>query len=104
MGRGCWCWLQAETRWPTVISVSRARCPAQLGSGRAVHPQALSAHLLGSCAWDEFLCDAGRCLPLASVCDSFHDCTDHRDEANCSHKPPGAGGPGRAGGTWARDR
>ncbi|KYO37624.1 membrane frizzled-related protein isoform A [Alligator mississippiensis] len=45
-----------------------------------------------SCAWDEFLCDAGRCLPLASVCDSFHDCTDHRDEANCSHKPPECGG------------
>ncbi|XP_029429002.1 complement C1q tumor necrosis factor-related protein 5 isoform X2 [Rhinatrema bivittatum] len=40
----------------------------------------------GSCDWDEFLCDGRRCLPLALICDGFHNCADKTDEVNCNLK------------------
>lgn len=43
-----------------------------------------------SCSGDEFLCDGGRCLLPASVCDSHPDCHDRTDESNCSQKHKGA--------------
>ncbi|XP_059812967.1 membrane frizzled-related protein isoform X1 [Hypanus sabinus] len=37
-----------------------------------------------SCAWDEFLCDGGRCLFASSNCNNFYDCLDKSDEVNCA--------------------
>uniref|UniRef100_A0AAQ4QWL8 CUB domain-containing protein n=1 Tax=Gasterosteus aculeatus aculeatus TaxID=481459 RepID=A0AAQ4QWL8_GASAC len=50
---------------------------------RAVRP----AHK--SCSREEFMCDGGRCLLRASVCDGRPNCRDRADEANCSHKRKG---------------
>ncbi|KAL6116460.1 mfrp [Pungitius sinensis] len=58
---------------------------------RAVRP----AHK--SCSREEFLCDGGRCLLRASVCDGRPDCRDGADEADCSHKHKDCGGQ-RTGG------
>lgn len=43
-----------------------------------------------SCSRDEFLCDSGRCLLPASVCDGHPNCQDQTDETNCSQKHKGA--------------
>ncbi|KAM6932890.1 LOW QUALITY PROTEIN: membrane frizzled-related protein [Xenentodon cancila] len=45
-----------------------------------------------SCSREEFMCDSGRCLLPASVCDGRPNCRDQTDEANCSHKRKGCGG------------
>ncbi|KAJ6650250.1 hypothetical protein lerEdw1_013465 [Lerista edwardsae] len=45
-----------------------------------------------NCSWDELLCDQGLCLFSAFVCDGYPDCTDKRDEANCSQKHNECGG------------
>ncbi|XP_053125894.1 membrane frizzled-related protein isoform X2 [Hemicordylus capensis] len=45
-----------------------------------------------NCSWEEFLCDQGRCLSPAFVCDGHPDCVDQRDEANCSTKHNECGG------------
>ncbi|XP_032905424.1 membrane frizzled-related protein [Amblyraja radiata] len=37
-----------------------------------------------SCAWDEFLCDGGRCLFASFNCNNFYDCLDGSDEVNCA--------------------
>uniref|UniRef100_A0A3Q4BTX2 Membrane frizzled-related protein n=1 Tax=Mola mola TaxID=94237 RepID=A0A3Q4BTX2_MOLML len=42
-----------------------------------------------SCARNEYMCDDGRCLLPASVCDGHPNCHDQADEANCSHKHKG---------------
>uniref|UniRef100_A0A3B3X323 Membrane frizzled-related protein n=1 Tax=Poecilia mexicana TaxID=48701 RepID=A0A3B3X323_9TELE len=39
-----------------------------------------------SCSREEFMCDGGRCLLPASVCDGHPNCNDQTDEANCSQK------------------
>ncbi|XP_069750764.1 membrane frizzled-related protein [Narcine bancroftii] len=44
-----------------------------------------------SCAWDEFLCDGGRCLFASLKCNNFYDCLDKTDEMNCAH-PHDCGG------------
>ncbi|XP_062417015.1 membrane frizzled-related protein isoform X1 [Pungitius pungitius] len=58
---------------------------------RAVRP----AHK--SCSREELMCDGGRCLLRASVCDGRPDCRDGADEADCSHKHKDCGGQ-RTGG------
>uniref|UniRef100_A0A672ITS4 Membrane frizzled-related protein n=1 Tax=Salarias fasciatus TaxID=181472 RepID=A0A672ITS4_SALFA len=45
-----------------------------------------------SCSREEFICDGGRCLLPASVCDGHPNCHDQADEANCSHKHRECGG------------
>uniref|UniRef100_A0A3Q2Y1K9 Membrane frizzled-related protein n=1 Tax=Hippocampus comes TaxID=109280 RepID=A0A3Q2Y1K9_HIPCM len=45
-----------------------------------------------SCSRDEFMCDGGRCLLPASVCDGHPNCHDQKDEANCSNKHSECGG------------
>ncbi|AWO99312.1 putative membrane frizzled-related protein-like [Scophthalmus maximus] len=47
-----------------------------------------------SCSREEFMCDGGRCLLPASVCDGRPNCRDQADEANCSHKHTECGGQG----------
>ncbi|CAG06452.1 unnamed protein product, partial [Tetraodon nigroviridis] len=61
------------------------------GSGFAAQYRALlPGHK--SCSRDEFLCDSGRCLLPASVCDGHPNCQDQTDESNCSHKHKDCGG------------
>ncbi|XP_074832835.1 membrane frizzled-related protein [Carettochelys insculpta] len=62
----------------TFVSDNSVGAPGFTAHFRAIAPSNRS------CAWDEFFCDQGRCLHLAFVCDSFPDCTDKSDEANCS--------------------
>uniref|UniRef100_UPI00398F4E0B membrane frizzled-related protein n=1 Tax=Pristiophorus japonicus TaxID=55135 RepID=UPI00398F4E0B len=45
-----------------------------------------------SCAWDEFLCDDGRCLFASFNCNNFYDCLDKTDEVNCAHHHHDCGG------------
>ncbi|XP_072342457.1 membrane frizzled-related protein isoform X1 [Scyliorhinus torazame] len=45
-----------------------------------------------SCAWDEFLCDDGRCLFTSFNCNNFYDCLDKSDEVNCAHHHHDCGG------------
>ncbi|XP_043533013.1 membrane frizzled-related protein-like isoform X1 [Chiloscyllium plagiosum] len=45
-----------------------------------------------SCAWDEFLCDDGRCLFTNFNCNNFYDCLDKTDELNCADHQHDCGG------------
>ncbi|XP_048418164.1 membrane frizzled-related protein isoform X2 [Stegostoma tigrinum] len=45
-----------------------------------------------SCAWDEFLCDDGRCLFTIFNCNNFYDCLDKTDELNCADHRHDCGG------------
>ncbi|XP_019365811.1 PREDICTED: membrane frizzled-related protein [Gavialis gangeticus] len=83
---------------PPTLNTNTSRLRVTFMSDGSVSARGFSARYRAiapsekSCAWDEFPCDAGRCLPLGSVCDGFHDCADHGDEADCSHKPRECGG------------
>lgn len=36
-----------------------------------------------TCLKNQFMCDSGRCISKAYVCDGFPDCTGGEDETNC---------------------
>lgn len=38
---------------------------------------------IDTCLKNQFMCDSGRCISKAYVCDGFPDCTESEDEVNC---------------------
>ena len=55
------------------------------GGVELIHSPPLEPHR--PCAEGEFACDLSRCVRGPLRCDSFYDCIDMTDEANCSGSP-----------------
>lgn len=77
------------------ILPEQSQCPA--GSSTFPDRASLCKQILwssaGSCSREEFMCDSGRCLLPASVCDGHPNCHDRADEANCSNRHKGESVP-----------
>uniref|UniRef100_A0A3P9LW46 Membrane frizzled-related protein n=1 Tax=Oryzias latipes TaxID=8090 RepID=A0A3P9LW46_ORYLA len=65
------------------ILPEQSQCPA----GSSTFPDRASL------CKQEFMCDSGRCLLPASVCDGHPNCHDRADEANCSNRHKGESVP-----------
>nr|XP_005988168.1 PREDICTED: membrane frizzled-related protein [Latimeria chalumnae] len=83
---------------PPTINTNTSRLRVVFASDSSVAASGFTAQYRAipptekDCAVEEFLCDAGRCLLLSFLCDSFYDCGDHSDESNCTHKLKECGG------------
>ncbi len=57
-----------------IVLITAAGCGGELGSAAA------------ECSEDDFTCESGGCVPIASVCNGRDNCDDGSDEANCIQK------------------
>ncbi|XP_078055284.1 membrane frizzled-related protein [Mustelus asterias] len=83
---------------PPTVNTNTSRLRVSFVSDTSVGGQGFTARYWiitpseKSCAWDEFLCDDGRCLFTSFNCNNFYDCLDKTDEENCAHQHHDCGG------------
>uniref|UniRef100_A0A3P9KAN1 Membrane frizzled-related protein n=1 Tax=Oryzias latipes TaxID=8090 RepID=A0A3P9KAN1_ORYLA len=75
----------SSTAWVTFRSDGSIAGTGFAAKYRAILPEQSQ----WSCSREEFMCDSGRCLLPASVCDGHPNCHDRADEANCSNRHKG---------------